>query len=119
MITITRQTHKIDAADQILGRLASKIAVLLQGKHKKEYAPHLDLGDIVEVTGASKIKLSGNKFKNKIYYSHSRYPKGLKAVSFEKMFAQSPTKVLRLAVSRMLPKNKLQAKRILRLKIYD
>lgn len=111
-----RETHKIDAEDKILGRLASKIAGLLQGKHKPTYVPYHDVGDFVEVENVEKIKLSGNKKEEKTYFSHSGYLGHEKHVPFKKVFERDPGEVLRRAVWNMLPKNKLRKKRIKRLK---
>ncbi len=120
MITnkVDRKWWLIDAKDKILGRLASQIAVLLMGKHKPTYTPHIDSGDFVVVVNADKIKVTGKKMTDKIYYWHSGYPGGLKQRTLKQMLEKNPTRVLYLAVKRMLPKNKLQAKRLKRLKIY-
>ncbi len=112
-----RKTHIIDATGQPLGRLATKIAVLLRGKHKPSFFPHKDVGDFVEVRNVEKMVFTGKKFYQKIYYHHSGYPGGLKARRLEELFKKDPARVLRLAVYRMLPKNKLRAKQIKRLKI--
>ncbi len=96
-----------DAEGQTLGRLASKIAMVLRGKTKPTFTPHLDTGEFVVVVNAEKVKLSGNKLKDKYYYHHTGYPGGLKAVRAEQLLAKKPTEVLRLAVKRMLPKNAL------------
>jgi large subunit ribosomal protein L13 len=112
-----RKTHNIDATNKILGRLASQIAVLLRGKHKPDFAPHKDIGDFVVVKNIDKIKFSGKKMNQKIYYHHSGYLGGLKEISLEKLFKEKPDVVLKKAVFGMLPKNKLRAKQIKRLKI--
>jgi len=112
-----RKTHNIDATNKILGRLASQIAVLLRGKHKPDFAPHKDIGDFVVVKNVDKIKFSGKKMNQKIYYHHSGYLGGLKEISLEKLFKEKPDIVLKKAVFGMLPKNKLRAKQIKRLKI--
>jgi len=114
-----REKHTIDAKDKILGRLASEIAVLLRGKHKTNFTPHLDLGDEVIVVNTSKIKVSGNKTKNKKYYRHSGYPGGIKEISYQKLFENNPNKVLRKAIYGMLPDNKLRKKMMARLKLYE
>ncbi len=111
-----RKTHTIDATGKVLGRLAVQVAVLLRGKHKPDFAPHKDAGDFVVVKNIEKIKVTGKKFKQKIYYHHTGYLGGLKAVPFERLFEKDPTMVLRKAVFGMLPKNRLRAKMIKRLK---
>lgn len=113
-----RKWHVIDASNQILGRLATKIAVLLMGKNKPYYTPHLDCGDFVVVTNTDKVKLSGNKENQKFYFSHSGYAKGAKITSFKDMMKKDSRKVVMLAVKRMLDDNKLRAKRLKRLKLY-
>jgi large subunit ribosomal protein L13 len=111
-----RKNHTIDAEGQILGRLASKIALLLQGKNNPSYDPSQDMGDVVIIKNIDKIKVTGKKFDQKIYYSYSGYHGGLKAVPFNKLFEKRPPEVLRRAVLGMLPKNRLRAKRIRRLR---
>lgn len=115
---IQRQWWLIDAQDQILGRLATKIATLLIGKHKVNYVSHLDCGDYVVVTNIEKIEISGKKEEQKIYYRHSGYPSGLKAISYEHQMIKDPKKVLIHAIKGMLPKNRLQSGRINRLKLF-
>ena len=110
--------YEIDAEGKILGKLAAEIAVKLMGKHKVSYTPHVDGGDFVVVTNAEKIAVTGNKLLAKKYYRHSGYPGGLKTRSLEEMLAKQPTEVIRKAVERMLPKNKLGSQMIGRLKIY-
>ena len=112
------QWHLIDAADKPLGRVASQIAVLLRGKHKPIFTPHLDTGDFVVVVNAHKVKLTGHKVRDKYYYHHTGYPGGLKAVQAQRMLEKKPTEMLRLAVKRMLPKNALNRKILLKLKLY-
>lgn len=112
-----RKTHTIDASDQILGRLAVQIALLLRGKNKRDFAPNKDEGDFVVVENTDKIKFSGKKMEKKIYYRHTGYLGGLKETPLKKMWGQDPAKVLKIAVFGMLPKNKLRAKQIKRLKI--
>lgn len=113
-----RKWYLIDAKDKILGRLASRIALLLMGKRKPLFSPHIDVGDYVVVINAEKVKLTGNKWKKKIYYRHSFYPGGLKEISAEEMRNKRPENLIYLAVKRMLPKNKLGRKMLKRLKIY-
>ena len=115
---VVRNWYEIDAEGKILGKLAAEIAVKLMGKHKVSYTPHVDGGDFVVVTNAEKIAVTGNKLWAKKYYRHSGYPGGLKTRSLEEMLAKQPTEVIRKAVERMLPKNKLGSQMIGRLKIY-
>ncbi len=110
--------YLIDANGQVLGRLATRIARLLMGKHRPSYTPHVDAGDHVVVINAAGIKVTGNKMDEKVYYRHSTRPGGLKQRTYCEMVAKFPTRPLRLAVLRMLPKNRLQARRIRRLHIY-
>ena len=108
----------VDASDKVLGRLASKIADKLRGKDKPIFTPHVDCGDFVVVVNAEKIKVTGNKFEDKKYYTHSLYPGGLKTKTFKDMNATKPEKIIELAVKGMLPKNKLSNQLIKKLKIY-
>ena len=112
-----RETYKVDATDQVLGRLASDIAQHLIGKHKASFQPHIDAGDVVEVTNIEKIKVTGKKMDQKNYYRHSGFPGGIKTKKMGDMFEEKPSEVLKLAVSRMLPKNKHRVERLKRLKI--
>jgi len=114
----SRRWYIVNAQDQILGRLASQIASLLKGKHKPIYSPHQDVGDFVVVVNAEKIRVTGNKLKDKMYYRHSGYPGGQKATSLEQMLQKHPERVIELAVKRMLPKNALGRKMFLKLKVY-
>lgn len=111
-----RQTHTIDANGKILGRLAAEIAVLLRGKNKSDFAPYKDMGDLVIVKNSEKIVISGDKMEQKKYYRHSGYPKGFKEISIKKVFEKNPAEVLKRAVAGMLPKNRLRAEQIKRLK---
>lgn len=115
--SIVREKHLIDAKGEILGRLASKVAYLLVGKHKATYAPHLDSGDFVTVTNAKEIRLTGKKPLQKVYRRHSGYPGGFKEISFQKMITTSPERVIELAVAGMLPDNKLKKRRLARLNV--
>jgi large subunit ribosomal protein L13 len=115
---IRRNWHLVDAKDQILGRISTRIAELLMGKHKVTYTDHLDAGDYVVVINAFSVKLSGNKAKYKTYKSHSGYPGGFKEVSFAKMISETPEKVIIHSVSGMLPDNRLKAKRLARMKVF-
>ena len=110
--------HVIDASDKILGKLATQVASLLMGKHKPIFSPNLDTGDFVVVINATKVKVTGNKLKQKIYYRHSGYPGGLKSVNLEKMMQTNPTRVIEHAVKGMLPHNRLGAKMFKKLKVY-
>lgn len=115
---IKRQWFLFDAEGKILGRLASKIAMVLMGKLKPIFTPHIDCGDFVVVINGRKIRVTGKKLTDKIYYSHSFYPGGLKERTLKEVLAKDPTRVIYLAVKRMLPKNKLGARMLKRLKIY-
>lgn len=112
-----RETHTIDAANKVLGRLATEIAVLLRGKHKPEFVPYKDIGDFVVIKNASQIRFTGKKMEKKIYYQHSGYLGGLKEISLKKLFEKDPAEVLKKAVWGMLPKNKLRPEQIKRLKV--
>lgn len=115
---IQRQWHVVDASDQILGRLATRIAGLLMGKHKPLFSRNMDVGDFVVVLNAAKIRVTGGKEKKKVYYRHSGYPGGLKSISLERMMQTNPDRVIEHAVKGMLPKNRLQARMMKRLKVY-
>jgi large subunit ribosomal protein L13 len=115
---IKRQWFIIDAKDKVLGRLAVKAAVLLRGKHKPIYTPHLDTGDGVIVINAARIKVTGRKLAQKIYRRYSGYPGGLREVTLDTMLAKNPTTVIRLAVQRMLPSGPLGRDLIKKLKVY-
>jgi len=115
---IKRQWFLVDAKDKVLGRLASKVAVLLRGKHKPIFTPHVDTGDAVIVINAAKIRVTGRKLKQKVYRRYSGYPGGLREVGLETMLARRPTTVVRLAVQRMLPGGPLGRDLIKKLKIY-
>ncbi|HEY33458.1 MAG TPA: 50S ribosomal protein L13 [Dehalococcoidia bacterium] len=115
---IERQWHTIDADGEVLGRLATRIARLLMGKHKPMFCRNLDVGDFVVVINADKVRFTGNKVKQKMYYRHSGYPGGLKSTSLEKMMQTHPTRVIEHAVRGMLPRNKLSAGMMKRLKVY-
>ncbi len=115
---IKRSWYIVDAQDKILGRLASKVAAVLKGKHKPIYTPHLDTGDGVIVINASGIKVTGRKLKQKVYLRYSGYQGGQKGVTLENMLAKRPTTVIQLAVSRMLPHGPLGRDMIKKLKVY-
>ena len=115
---IKRDWHVIDARDKVLGRLATEVARLLMGKHKPMFSRHLDTGDYVVVVNADKVRVSGNKAKQKLYYRHSGYPGGLKSISLEEMLKTKPERVVEYAVKGMLPKNRLGNSMIKKLKVY-
>jgi large subunit ribosomal protein L13 len=115
---ITRQWHVIDASDVVLGRLASQAAVLLRGKHKPIFAPHVDTGDFVIVINADKVALSGNKLEQKRAYRHSGYPGGLRSISYGELMEKRPERIVEKAVRGMLPKNSLGRKTLRKLKVY-
>ncbi|MDR0291237.1 MAG: 50S ribosomal protein L13 [Elusimicrobium sp.] len=114
----SRQWHHLDASGKTLGRLATQAAVLLMGKHKKTFTPHMDCGDFVVVTNVGQIKVTGDKANQKVYFTHSGYAKGGKEIPFKRQFEKDPTVVLELAVKRMLDENKLRAPRMKRLKLF-
>jgi large subunit ribosomal protein L13 len=115
---IERHWYVVDAEGQTLGRLATRIADTLRGKNKPEFTPHVDTGDFVVVVNAEKITVTGKKLDEKIYYRHSGYPGGLKQRTLREQLDRRPTEVLRTAVKGMLPKNKLAARQLTKLKIY-
>ena len=116
---IVKDWYVIDAEGKVLGRLATEIARRLRGKHKPVYTPYVDTGDFVIVVNAGKVKLTGKKLTDKIYYHHSGYPGGLKETPAGKMLQENPREVLRLAVRGMLPKNSLGRAMLKKLKIYS
>ena len=115
---VKRDWLLVDARDKVLGRLASQIALRLRGKHKPEYTPHVDTGDFIVVVNASKLRVTGSKDENKIYYRHSGYPGGVYETSFGKMQDRFPGRALQIAVKGMLPKGPLGYAMIKKLKIY-
>lgn len=116
--TVTHQWYVVDASEKVLGRLATQVAKYLRGKHKPEYTPFVDTGDYIVVTNAAKIRVTGKKAQQKMYYSHSGYPGGIKEVSYEKLHAKDPTKIIELAVKRMLPRTPLGREMMRKLKVY-
>jgi large subunit ribosomal protein L13 len=116
--TIEQKWYVVDAADKVLGRLATQIAMYLRGKHKPEYTPHADAGDYVIVLNADRIKVTGNKAQDKIYYRHTGYPGGLKEMTFEKLKEKDSTRIIEIAVKGMLPKNPLGREMLRKLKVY-
>lgn len=115
---VQREWLVIDASAQTLGRLATQIAVLLRGKHKPTFSPNLDGGDFVVVVNAEQVRLTGRKPDQKIYYRHSSYPGGFKAVPYRRMLASHPERILRFAVKGMLPKTRLGRQQLAKLKVY-
>jgi len=108
----------IDAADKVVGRLATQIADILRGKHRPEYTPHLDTGEFVVVINAAKVRFTGRKLETKTYQSYSHYPGGQKQVTAKEMLSRRPERVLREAVRRMVPRNRLGRQQMTKLKIY-
>jgi len=117
-LEIERKWYVIDAEGEILGRLASRVANILRGKHKPEYTQNVDTGDFVIVINSDKITVSGNKETDKIYYHHTGYPGGLKSASFKELMEKDSTKVIEKAVKGMLPHNTLGAEQFGKLKVY-
>jgi large subunit ribosomal protein L13 len=118
-LTIKPEWFLVNAENQILGRLASKIAFRLRGKHKPEYTPHSDLGDFIVVVNANKIKVTGNKLQDKNYYHHTGYPGGIKSKNLDSILKKDASEAIKLAVKGMLPKNKLGRQMITKLKVYN
>ena len=116
---IERGWWLVDASGQTLGRLATRIATLLEGKHKPTYSPHIDVGDHVVVVNAGRVKVSGNKLVQKRYYRHSNYPGGLKEESLEALLARKPELVIERAVKGMLPQNRIGRAMLKKLKVYS
>jgi len=116
--TVKRDWYVVDAAGKTLGRLATEIATRLRGKHKPEYTPHVDTGDYIVVINAEQVAVTGNKAKDKIYYSHSGYPGGIKSLSFEKLQAKKPEMIIESAVKGMLPRGPLGRAMFRKLKVY-
>jgi len=115
---IERKWFVVDAENKVLGRLASEIATRLRGKHKPNFSPHLDVGDFIVVVNAEKVKLTGNKLDDKIYYRHSGYMGGIKEMTAQEVLEKKPTELLKMAVKGMLGKNSLGRKQLKKLKIY-
>jgi large subunit ribosomal protein L13 len=116
--TISREWHVIDAEGQVLGRLATRVATLLMGKHKALYTPFLDVGDHVVIVNADKIVLTGNKMDDKIYYRHTGYPGGIKEARARRVMREHPTRIIESAVRGMVPKTKLGRQMLTKLRIY-
>jgi large subunit ribosomal protein L13 len=115
---VPRRWWVVDAEGKNLGRLSTQIATLLRGKHKPAYTPHTDTGDFIVVVNADKVAVTGSKLENKKYYRHSGYPGGLRMRTLGQMLERRPTEVIRMSVKGMLPKNRLAAKQLRKLKIY-
>ena len=116
---ITRDWRVLDASDHVLGRLATEAARLLRGKHKADFTPHLDTGDFVVVVNAKKVKVTGNKLDDKVYYRHSGKPGSLKSETLKERLEKYPERVIRDAVWGMLPKNRLGRQLLRKLKVYS
>ena len=117
--TADQKWYVADASGKVLGRLASEIALRLRGKHKPTYTPHVDTGDFIIVVNAEKILLTGKKLTDKMYYSYSGYPGGLRETTAGKMLAEKPENLIRIAVQGMLPKTNLGRKMLKKLKVYS
>ena len=115
---VKRKWHIVDAKGKVLGRLATRLATVLSGKHKPLYSPHVDGGDFVIVLNAKHVQLTGQKREQKMYYRHSGYVGGLKEIRVRQMLDTHPERVIKLAVKGMLPKNKLASRMLRRLKVY-
>lgn len=116
---VSRNWHLVDAKDRILGEVAQEVAKFLIGKHKPTYTPHIDAGDYVVVINASQVKLTGKKVTDKTYFRHSGFPGGYTILNFAELMEKFPTRPVQYAVKGMLPKNKLRADRVKRLKVYE
>ena len=117
--TVNKEWLVVDAEGEVLGRLASKVAKLIRGKHKPNFTPHVDCGDNVVIINAEKIKLTGNKWNDKTYVRHTGYPGGQRTLSANELFGKSPSRVVEKAVKGMLPKNKLGSALFRNLYVYD
>ena len=116
--TVERSWYVVDATDKVLGRLASEIARRLRGKHKPEYTPHVDTGDYIVVVNAEKVRVTGNKARDKVYHRHTGYPGGLKSITFEKLLQKAPERAIETAVRGMLPKGPLGRDMYRKLRVY-
>jgi len=112
------QTFVVDATDKTLGRLSTEIALRLRGKHKPEYTPHMDTGDYIIVVNAEKVRVTGNKTQDKMYYSHTGYPGGIKEINFDKLIQHKPEMIIEKAVKGMLPKGPLGRAMFRKMKVY-
>ncbi len=116
--TVERSWYVVDATDKVLGRLASEVARRLRGKHKPEYTPHVDTGDYIVVVNAEKVRVTGNKSRDKVYHRHTGYPGGIKSITFQKLLQKAPQRVIETAVKGMLPKGPLGRAMYRKLKVY-
>jgi large subunit ribosomal protein L13 len=115
---VEREWLLVDATDLVLGRMATQIAAILKGKNKPTYTPHIDTGDFVVVINADKVRVTGKKAEQKVYYRHTQYPGGLKAVPYQRMMEKHPERIIEKAVKGMLPKNTLGRAQGMKLKVY-
>lgn len=115
---VPQHWHVVDASDQILGRLASQIAVILMGKHKPEYTPHHDVGDFVIITNATKLRMTGNKLDQRLYETYSGYPGGRRTYTYREMLEKNPELLLERTVRRMLPRNRIGRQMLKKMKVY-
>ena len=116
--TVKRDWYLVDATDKTLGRLATELARRLRGKHKPEYTPHVDTGDYIVVINADKVRVTGNKLTDKVYYHHTGYVGHMKSITLEKLMDKHPTRAIEIAVKGMLPKNPLGRSMFQKLKVY-
>jgi len=116
--SVKRDWYIVDATGLPLGRLATEVATRLRGKHKPEYTPHVDTGDYIVIVNAEKVHVTGNKAQDKIYYSHSGFPGGIKSISFDKLVIRAPERIIESAVKGMLPKNPLGRAMYRKMKVY-
>jgi large subunit ribosomal protein L13 len=115
---VPQRWHLIDATDQVVGRLAVQISMLLRGKHRPEYTPHIDTGEFVIVINAEKVRFTGRKMETKTYQSYSHYPGGLKIVTAKELLVKHPERILETAVRRMVPRNRMGRQQMTKLKVY-
>lgn len=115
---VERKWYVVDATDQVLGRLATRIAIYIRGKHKPQFTPNADVGDFVIVVNADKVKFTGNKLEDKVYYRHTGYPGGIRAETAKKRLESKPELIIERAVKGMLPKNRLGRALARKLKVY-
>ena len=116
---VKQDWHLVDADGKVLGRLASRVASILRGKHKPIFTPHVDTGDFVIIVNAGKVRLTGTKREDKVYYHHSGYPDGLKSRSLKKFLEEKPEELVKRSIGGMLPKNKLGREMLKKLKVYN
>ncbi len=116
--TVNQDWYVVDATDKVLGRVATEIAARLRGKHKPEYTPHVDTGDYIVVVNAEKVRVTGKKTTDKVYYHHTGFPGGIKSISFEKLIDKAPERAIEKAVKGMLPRGPLGRAMFKKLKVY-